>query len=77
MKKLLELLNSLPADQRDPFARRCGTSFDYLRQIGYGNRLCREALAINIERETSRVVVCEELRPDVDWAYIRKANTEA
>ncbi|KAA0943197.1 helix-turn-helix domain-containing protein [Pseudomonas sp. ANT_H14] len=32
--------------------------------------LCRAGpgLAINLERESSRAVTCEELRPDVDWA---------
>lgn len=71
MKKLLTYLNELPVPDRTQFAMRCGTSFDYLRQIGYGNRLCREALAINIERESQRAVTCEELRPDVDWGYLR------
>lgn len=27
----------------------------------------------DIERETNGLVTCEELRPDVDWAYLRKA----
>ena len=77
MKKLLSYLNELPPPDRGAFASRCGTSFDYLRQIGYGNRVCREALAINIERESSRAVTCEELRPDVDWAYIRASSPPA
>jgi DNA-binding transcriptional regulator YdaS (Cro superfamily) len=75
MKKFLSYLNELSAADRAAFAGRCGTSFDYLRQIGYGNRLCREALAINIERESGRAVTCEELRPDVDWAFIRATTT--
>ena len=28
-----------------------------------------------IEKATSGEVTCEELRPDVDWAYLRGANT--
>lgn len=27
-----------------------------------------------IERETNGKVRCEELRPDVDWAYLRGSN---
>ena len=27
-----------------------------------------------IERITNRQVTCEELRPDVDWAYLRAAS---
>lgn len=69
--KLINYLNGMPADQRNSFAAGCGTSVGYLRQVGYGNRLCRESLAINIERESQRAVTCEELRPDVDWAFIR------
>lgn len=28
----------------------------------------------SIEKVTGRKVVCEELRPDVDWAFIRKTD---
>ncbi len=27
-----------------------------------------------IEKMTAGVVRCEELRPDIDWAYLRRAN---
>lgn len=27
-----------------------------------------------IERASNRAVTCEELRPDVDWAYLRATN---
>jgi DNA-binding transcriptional regulator YdaS (Cro superfamily) len=30
--------------------------------------------AIQIERITGRKVTCEELRPDVDWAYLRNST---
>lgn len=71
--KLIDYLNAIPLAARDSFAQRCGTSFDYLRQIGYGNRPCTEKLAINLERESSQVLVCEVLCPSADWAYIRTA----
>ena len=69
--KLIDYLNSIPIADRESFATRCDTSFDYLRQVGYGNRPCREALAITLERESKGELVCEELCPDVDWAFIR------
>jgi DNA-binding transcriptional regulator YdaS (Cro superfamily) len=69
--KLLDYLNDLPVAAQRLFAKRCGTSIGYLRQIGYGHRKCPAELAINIERESSRAVVCEELRPTADWLYIR------
>lgn len=69
--KLIDYLNALPVEARVPFATRCGTSFDYLRQVGYGNRPCSEKLAINLERESGRLLTCEELCPDADWAFVR------
>lgn len=30
-----------------------------------------------IEKATGGAVRCEELRPDVDWAYLRKSSNEA
>lgn len=64
-------LKSLSLDERDEFARRCGTSAAHLRNVGYGQKPCGESLAINVERESAGAVTCEELRPDVDWAYLR------
>lgn len=66
MKKLLDYLNAIPLGDRDEFARRCETSFDYLRQIGYGNRACRPMLGVHIERETQGVITRKELFED-DW----------
>lgn len=71
--KLIDYLNAIPVEAREPFAARCGTSFDYLRQVGYGNRACTEKLAINLERESNRLLTCEELCPSTDWAVVRSA----
>ena len=71
--RLIDYLNAIPLEARDSFAERCGTSFDYLRQIGYGNRPCTEKMAINLERESNQALVCEVLCPATDWAYIRAA----
>jgi len=56
--------------ERDQFAGRCETSRRHLTNIAYG-KTCGESLAICIERESKGAVRCEELRPDVDWAYLR------
>jgi DNA-binding transcriptional regulator YdaS (Cro superfamily) len=71
--KLLDYLYAIPLEARGAFATRCGTSFDYLRQVGYGNRPCTERLAINLERESGRMLTCEELCPSTDWAVVRSA----
>lgn len=53
------------------FAGRCETSAGQIKQVAGGYRRAGEKLAINIERETDGQVRCEDLRPDVDWAYLR------
>lgn len=63
-------LRSIPGPARKAFAARCGTSHAHLRNIAYG-KTCGEALAIAIDRESGGRVTVEELRPDVDWAYLR------
>lgn len=71
MSPLLRYLNSLPPLSQRRFAGRCKTSVGYIRKavcVGsrFGFRLC-----IAFERESARAVTCEQLRPDVDWAYLR------
>jgi DNA-binding transcriptional regulator YdaS (Cro superfamily) len=61
---------SIPVAEREAFACRCGTSVAHLRNIAYG-KTCGEALAIAIDRESSGRVPVEDLRPDVDWSYLR------
>ncbi len=61
---------SMTQDQRDAFAARCETTGGHFRNVVYG-KTCGEKLAIAIERESLGVVRCEEMRPDVDWAYLR------
>lgn len=68
---LLSYIKGLSVDERESFAGRCETSVGYLKQVAYGNKLCGESLAIRIERESGRAVRCEDLRSDVDWAYLR------
>jgi len=72
---LTEYLKSLTPEDRDAFAARCGTTIGQLRQVAGGHRRAGESLAINIERESGRQVTCEELRPDVDWAYLRSTSS--
>lgn len=74
MKQLLDYLNAIPVSDRDDFARRCGTSFDYLRQIGYGNRACSAELAIDLERESGGVLRCEDLNSRADWDFVRASK---
>jgi DNA-binding transcriptional regulator YdaS (Cro superfamily) len=64
-------LKSLPPKGRADFATRAGSTIGHLRNIAYGCKPCAPELAIAIERESGAVVRCEDLRDDVDWAYLR------
>lgn len=71
MNALLAYLKSLPMPEQASFAQRCGTTVGYLRKaISVGSAL-REGLCIRIERESGGAVRLEQLRPDVDWNYLR------
>lgn len=77
MQTLLNYLNGLGKADRASFVERCGTSEGYLRKaISKGQRL-GEGLCIAIDRESLRAVRCEDLRPDVDWAYLRMVCRES
>lgn len=72
MEELKAYLRSLEGeDAKLAFAKRCGTSLNYLKSVAYNAKKASESLAINIERESSGAVKVEMLRPDVDWAVIR------
>lgn len=71
METLRAYLKSLSHTERTAFARRCRTTFGYLRKaIIVGNKL-GGGLAVAIDRESGGAVRCEVLRPDIDWSYVR------
>ncbi|MFA9283747.1 transcriptional regulator [Comamonas sp. SY3] len=71
MDKLLKYLNSLSKTERSAYAAACKTSEGYLRKaISTGQRI-GERLCIALDRESAGAVRCEDIRPDVDWAYLR------
>jgi DNA-binding transcriptional regulator YdaS (Cro superfamily) len=71
---LKAFIKNFTPEQLEDFAKRCGTSAGYLKQVAFYGRKAGETLAINIDRETSGQVRCEDLRPDVDWAYLRNSK---
>lgn len=64
---------ALTKDEREQLAAQVGTSAAYLWQIAYKQRRCNESMAIEIEKASKGAVRVEDLRPDVDWAYIRNS----
>lgn len=75
--KLKAFLETLSLVERTKFAKRVKSTAGHLRNVSYGYRPCAEALAIEIEKATDRKVTCEEMRPDVDWGYLRSSAKPA
>lgn len=73
---LLEFIKPLTREELASFAARCKTSAGQIKQVAYGHRRASAALAIDIDRETGSSVTCEQLRPDIDWAYLRGKQEE-
>lgn len=69
-------LNSLPLPEQRAFATRCGTTVNYLRKAITRRQRHDVTLCIAIERESGCAVRCEDLRPDVDWHYLRCVRGE-
>lgn len=74
MEKLLTYINSLSKVDRARFIGACGTSEGYLRKAVCVGQKISSDLCIHIERESARAVLCEDLRPDVAWAFLRNSN---
>ena len=71
---LSEYLKTMDKEGLEAFAKRCGTSVGQLKQVAYGNRRASAGLAVCLDRETEGAILCEALRPDIDWAYLRQAK---
>ena len=74
MKKLREYLNSLQKEQRARFIAACITSEGYLRKAISQDQNLGANLCIAIERESKGAITCEDLRPDINWAFRRVAQ---
>lgn len=64
----------LPMDERELFAKRCGSTRNYFNMVAHGQKTAGEGLCIIIERESDAKVRCEDMRNDVDWAYLRRSD---
>lgn len=76
MQSLREYLNCLEPTEQTDFAGRCDTSIGYLRKAISISQKISERLVIAIERESKGKVRCEDLRPDVDWAFLRGTSAK-
>lgn len=74
--KLREYMN-LEGVRPTRLALVLGVAPAYLYQMATGVRSIAPDRAIEIEKATAGAVRCEELRPDVDWAYLRGSSKAA
>jgi DNA-binding transcriptional regulator YdaS (Cro superfamily) len=79
MDKLIAYIKSeySSPEDRERFCEKCGTTWGYLKKARSIKQNLRESVCINFERESAGAVRCEELRPDVDWAYLRGTKAVA
>ena len=76
MKTLTTYLNSLPRPDQEDFARRVRTSVGYLRNAVSSGKKLGADICMAIERESGRVVRCEDLRPDLiqEFSFLRSTG---
>ncbi len=55
-------------------AREIGAHPVLVHQWAFGKRRVPAERCPSIERATGGAVRCEDLRPDVDWAYLRQSG---
>ena len=73
MEKLIAYLNALDKAQQEAFAARCETTVGYLRKAVSIKQKLSDGLCLRIAAESHGAVPPEDLRPDVDWVYLRAA----
>lgn len=71
MEKLLRYINKLTLSEREAFEGR-GISISYIRKAKSAEQRLSAEYCIAIEKATNREITCEEIRPDIDWNYIRR-----
>ena len=71
MDELREYIKTLDAAEREAFSAAIGTSIGYLRKAISLGQCLNPAVVVEIERATRGKITAEQLRPDVDWAYVR------
>lgn len=74
--KLVEYIRPMSAAERSAFAQRCKSTPAQIQQLAYGRRASAE-LAIRIDIASEGQVSCEEMRPDINWAYLRDTTNES
>lgn len=72
----MQLKDYLQTNTQVALARSLGVTPGAVNQWVAGTTTIPVERCIQIEKATLGQVKCEDLRPDVDWAYIRGTNCE-
>jgi DNA-binding transcriptional regulator YdaS (Cro superfamily) len=75
MDELREYIKSLNAEQRVAFSEAIGASIGHLRKAISLRQKLSPAVVVEIERASSGRITCEQLRPDVNWGYLRSSRS--
>lgn len=76
MDKLIEYINSLSSPDREKLEKKINTTINYLRRANSGKVRLGVNVCISIEKHTGGVVRCEDLRPDIDWGFLRNPRIQ-
>lgn len=71
MDKLIEYINSLSIADRTAFEKEIKTTINYLRRANSGKTKLGINICIAIDKATDGIVRCEDIRPDIDWRFLR------
>lgn len=72
--KLDIYLSDMGPGSASKLAKKLGVPAPLLSQWRTGCRVVPACRCPDIERETGGIVRCEDLRPDVDWGYVRASR---
>jgi len=69
-------LSNLKRGGISELANKLEISSSYLSQLSSGSAPISMERCIEIEKATGGAVRCEDLRPDIDWAYLRNSQNQ-
>lgn len=73
----MKLNEYIEATTQSAFASQIGVTQGMVHQWISGIRQVSAERCLDIEKATGGQVTCEELRPDIDWAYLRGTEKRA
>lgn len=76
---LYQFLSQRTRDEREDFAKRCGTTLGHMNNVMYGYKPCSVDLAVAIERESQQQITAETLCPQSAETikYLRETKAAA